>query len=329
MTSSENISYEIIQLRPNQVLVYTYYPDKCTRSKKKPDLFFQEKEQNQKYTGLLTAAARKKLRYAINLLVAQSTWKEALNFELNKTFKFRINFLTLTLSAPQGNISDKEIKRVCLNNFLNRAKKKWSMDTYVWRAEKQKNTNIHFHITTDVYIHYKELCEVWNECQDLLGFVSKYRERTGGFQPNSTDVHSVKDVKSLANYLVKYMSKKEKDAQVVEGKVWGCSKNLLKAQKFEIEAYGKHYEAVKTLFNTFPEHVFENDHCSILSLPESTFKKAIEPYWGKEYRRYLSEVKKPVVRPERLQCAFPTLPTIKSESNQPKIVQLDAFSLHN
>lgn len=327
MSSSENISYEIIQLRPNQVLVYTYYPDKGTRSKKKQGLFFQQTEQNQKYTGILTAAARKKLRYAINLLVAQSEWKEALNFELDKTFKFRINFLTLTLSAPQGNISDKEIKRVCLNNFLNRAKKKWSMDTYVWRAEKQKNTNIHFHITTDVYIHYKELCEVWNECQELLGFVTRYRERTGGYQPNSTDVHSVKDVKSLANYLVKYMSKKEKDAQLVEGKVWGCSRNLLKAQKYEIEAYGKHYEAVKTLFDTFPEQVFENDHCSILSLPESTFKKAIAPYWGVEYKNYLGSVKNPALISQVPVAPCSDLPLNKSYTSKPKVVQLDAFAM--
>lgn len=296
------ISYEVLQLRPNQILVYTYYPDAVRGRQKKlateytPAMqkYLQEtgsNEPNEKYTGLLSPAAKKKLRYSINLLVAQSKYKEAFNFELQKTFRFRVNFITLTLSAPQGSISDKEIKRVCLNNFLNRAKRKWGMHTYVWRAEKQMNGNIHFHITTDVYIHYQELCEVWNECQELLGFVSRFRERTGSFNPNSTDIHSVKHVQNLAAYLVKYMSKKEKDAQKIEGKVWGCSTNLSKAKKFEVELHGKHFERFKAITEKHPEALFKNDHCEIITLPEKTFLKEISPTWGKDYAAYLNQVR--------------------------------------
>lgn len=296
------LSYEVLQLRPNQILVYTYYPD-AVRGRKKNDhseltpamqSYMTEKgsnNPNEKYTGVLTSSAKRKLRYYINLLVAQSTWKDAFNFELQKKFRFRINFVTLTLSAPQGNISDKEIKRVCLNNFLNRAKNKWGMTTYVWRAEKQKNGNIHFHITSDVYIHYHDLCNVWNECQELLGFVSRYRERTGNIRPNSTDIHSVKDVKNLAAYLVKYMSKGEKDAQRIEGKVWGCSRNLSSAKKFESELYGDHYDHYKKLCEKYPTDVFTNDHCEILTLPEKVFLKEISPVWGKDYAKYLGQVR--------------------------------------
>lgn len=297
------ISYEVLQLRPNQILVYTYYPD-ARRGREKID--FSEltpamqayhldrgtTTTNAKYTGVLSTSARRKLRYYINLLVAQSEWKEAFNYELQKTFRFRVNFITLTLSAPQGDISDKEIKRVCLNNFLNRARSKFGMTTYVWRAEKQQNGNIHFHITTDVYIHYYELCNLWNECQELLGFVSRFRERTGSYRPNSTDIHSVKDVKNLAAYLVKYMSKKEKDAQIIEGKVWGCSKNLTRAKKFEVELYGSHFSKFKELAEKYPSALFQNDHCEIITLPEKTFLKEISNTWGKEYAGYLASVKK-------------------------------------
>ena len=297
------ISYEVLQLRPNQILVYTYYPD-ARRGREKIDfseltpamqayeLDRKTSNPNEKYTGILSTSARRKLRYYINLLVAQAKWKEAFNYELQKTFRFRVNFITLTLSAPQGSISDKEIKRVCLNNFLNRAKQKFGLRTYVWRAEKQQNGNIHFHITTDVYIHYHALCNLWNECQELLGFVTRFRERTGSYRPNSTDVHSVKDVKDLASYLVKYMSKKEKDAQRIEGKVWGCSKNLSSAKKFEVELYGAHFEKFKDIAAKYPDAVFQNDHCEIITLPEKTFLKEISPVWGKEYSRYLSHVRK-------------------------------------
>lgn len=291
MSKFENLSYEILQLRPNQILVYTYYPDARRGGARNQHSINYLLPENTKYTGLLSASARKKLRYAINLLVAQAEWKTALNFQLQKNFKFRVNFVTLTLSAPQGAISDKEIKRVCLNNFLNRAKKLWNMNTYVWRAEKQRNTNIHFHITTDVYIHYQELCKVWNECQELLGFVTRYRERTGNLNPNSTDVHSVKDVRNLANYLVKYMSKKEKDAQVIDGKVWGCSKNLLKAKKYETELYGDDLSSFNKLCEMFPGDLFENEHCAILTLPENDFYKHVPDRWIVEYRKYLDSVR--------------------------------------
>jgi hypothetical protein len=280
-------------------MLYKYTEHYGTR-KKSNSLFSANQEESQnRYSGLLSPAARNKLRMAINLLVAQSTWKEATNYALNKTFKFRINFITLTLSAPQGAISDKQIKATLLSNFLDRAKKKWGMDTYVWRAEKQKNTNIHFHITTDVYIHYADLCRVWNECQELLGFITDFRRRTGSYQPNSTDVHSVKDIKNLAAYLVKYMSKGEKDAQLIDGKVWGCSRNLNKPKRYEIEAYGDAYSQFARICSTYPEQTYKTDHCTFVTLPETTFRRELPEEWSREYLKYLASVKNPNLIPER------------------------------
>lgn len=296
--SAPRISYEIIQLRPNQLLLYTYVEQEYRTKKQQSYGLALGNTANAKYTGLLTPSAKNKLKLAINLLVAQSTWKEATNYDLNRTFKFRINFITLTLSAPQGDITDKEIKHRCLNTFLTRAKKLWGMDTYVWRAEKQKNTNIHFHITTDVYIHYRDLCRVWNECQELLGFVTRYRERNKNSNPNSTDVHAVKDIKNLAAYLVKYMSKGEKDAQVLDGKVWGCSHNLLKPKRYEIEAYGSAREHFARITSSHKERTFTTDYCTFVTLDEDTFLREIPEEWRTEYLNYLASVKNPDLIPQ-------------------------------
>lgn len=53
--------------------------------------------------------------------------------------------------------------------------------------------------------------------------------------PNSTDVHSVLGVKDLAAYLATYMSKKEEGKRPVNGKLWGCSRNLSDSNKCLIQ----------------------------------------------------------------------------------------------
>src|SRR5690554_5071199 len=60
-------------------------------------------------------------------------------------------FITLTLSSKQVH-DDNFIKRNLLNNFIIYMGRKFDMKNYLWKAEKQKNGSIHFHIVTDVYI---------------------------------------------------------------------------------------------------------------------------------------------------------------------------------
>lgn len=103
--------------------------------------------------------------------------------------------------------SDEEIKQICLKNFIDRLARSHGLQHYIWRAEAQANGNIHFHLTTDVYVHYKEVRRVWNESVELLGYVSEYERIWHHRDPNSTDIHSVKHVKKLVYYLSKYMAK--------------------------------------------------------------------------------------------------------------------------
>ena len=89
------------------------------------------------YTGVMTDSAKKKLRKAIELLVESSVWKEAEHFKTGRKFKFKVNFITLTLPTSQGSITDKELKSKCLDNWIKRMKRKYGLVNYVWRAERQ------------------------------------------------------------------------------------------------------------------------------------------------------------------------------------------------
>ena len=74
-------------------------------------------------------------------------------------------FITLTLSSIQKH-SDNFIKRYMLGAFIKSIKLNYGVKYYYWRAEKQKNGNIHFHLIVDKYIDYNSLRQKWNLIQE-------------------------------------------------------------------------------------------------------------------------------------------------------------------
>lgn len=152
---------------------------------------------------------------------------------------FRLAMITLTLPAKQAH-SDAEIKKKCLNHFLVEMRKRYGMKHYVWKAELQENQNIHFHITTNTFVHHQSIRAMWNRILSKLGYVDEYQKKMSNLSrsdyhalrgcksakdfkksneaydrglreewtnPNSTDVKTVFKVKNLAAYLAKYMAK--------------------------------------------------------------------------------------------------------------------------
>ena len=152
----------------------------------------------------------------------------------NESWSKYLTFVTLTLSAKQFH-SDREIKRKMLNRFIIESGRKWGVKTYIWKAEKQKNGNIHFHLLYDRYIDWQDIRNVWNKIQEDNGYIDKFYEEHGHRNPNSSDIHGLyKDknnqlIGNLGSYIAKYFSKKEDQKHLlVDGKVWGRSKNLTK-----------------------------------------------------------------------------------------------------
>lgn len=174
-----------------------------------------------------------------------------------KDFNFKICFATLTLSAPQMH-TDNQLKSLLINQLIIELKKKYHVNHYVWRIEKQKNKNAHFHFLLDKFIPHSDLRNIWNRLQNKLGYVDEYTKKmsalsfaeyralyansrkktindirnawkkgkaTGWKYPNSTDVHSLIFIKDIDSYLCKYLSKSEQN-EGIEGRLWGCSRPL-------------------------------------------------------------------------------------------------------
>lgn len=198
--------------------------------------------------GKVSKQAHRKISNALDYLLLLARPKNVQLSESGKHFQFRIAFITLTLPAKQIH-TDNQIKSLCLNSFLIELKKIYRVKNYVWRAEKQKNGNIHFHIIIDKFIPWNELRSRWNRIINKLGYVDQYRNNMkefykNGFRfrevknkkwdydyqfnayqkgkandfnnPNSTDIHSIKKIKNLKSYVTKYLTKQPEQQNITE-----------------------------------------------------------------------------------------------------------------
>ena len=252
---NEHISYYSLSIHPSVINVY--YESNAPR---RLPLYLDRIPDNLKINatnGKISPIAKRKISRAIDYLIYLSKPKKLPPTIHGKDYTFRLNFITLTLSSKQIH-TDQEIKAVLLNQFFIEMTRKWKVQSYIWRAEKQKNGNIHFHIITGNFIPWNELRNTWNRIQNKLGYVDRYRENretwhAHGFKfqrtlgavwsyekqlaaykkgclkqwenPNSTDVHSIKHVGNIKAYFVKYMTKNQEDYPLA-GRLWGCSINL-------------------------------------------------------------------------------------------------------
>ena len=246
-----HISYFNLNIHPGTINVY--YESLAGRRYRLPDEYKHETNnltttnqptqfQDNYHQGRISPIAKRKMSRSISYLIYLAKPKAIHKPYHGNNFTFKVNFITLSLSSKQIH-SDQEIKAQLFNQFLIEMKQRWNVDMYVWKAEKQKNGNIHFHIVTGSFIPWNELRNVWNRIQQKLGYVTRYREnrmnwhqdgfrydsrhakqwpyerqlkayksgkQTGWDNPNSVDIHSLKHVGNIKAYFIKYMSKNEK-----------------------------------------------------------------------------------------------------------------------
>jgi hypothetical protein len=280
-------SYPVMQIRPYGLLMYEQREYDTIQRHSRNTLG----EGFKSYTGELTPYAKKKLKRAIQLMVAIAKDKEATHFKSGKSFKFKLNFITLTLPAAQGETTDKEIK-VCLDNWIKRAKRKYQLKSYVWRAERQANGNLHFHMITDTYIRYDHIRNDWNSVLYPTGLIAKYQQKHGLKQPNSTDVHAISRIRNLSSYFIKYMSKgRKQDEKPIEGKVWDCSTNLktktnciLFPDQVDLDCWNK-------IFSDNTVQRKSDEIVTILFIDPKQFSRYFRPEWLTKWQTYLEDIR--------------------------------------
>lgn len=218
-----------LQFRSNCIVKYVQ-PDRTYSSS--IDRYDLSQDKSEKYTGKVTTGARKRIAKAITLLIQSSPERRVLNPVTMKFQKFKLSFITLTISDNKRNLTAKEAYKLLLEPFLRTCRERFGVTAYVWKAELQKRGQIHYHITSNAFIPHSQVRECWNNLQRKHGLLNDFKARYGHENPNSTDIHSVYKIKNLEAYLVKYLCKVEGEKAATVGKVWDCSLNLKKHNYF-------------------------------------------------------------------------------------------------
>lgn len=246
---------------------------------------------NKSYNGYMSKATISKVRKVLD------TWEQSIDhynsLEVNKfkKDKRRIVFLTLTLSSEQEH-DDYTIKRRLLIPFIAMICEKYEVKHYFWKAEKQTNGNIHFHLLIDHYIDKRQVQILWNSVQNRLGYIDKFESRYNHRQPPSTEIHLPSKGNTVVNYLLAYLVKEEMNGKV-EGRIWGMSDALREIKPVEIEACGVFDEEITKLVATGRIEVMVREHCTILyfkkpcllSVDTEHLRKYLENEYHEIYRK--------------------------------------------
>lgn len=250
-----------IRITKFHIVRYDFDQDK--RPKTEKELANEANLADNEIKGELSKKARQRLINCVsNMLGALETGSKGVG-KLYKRNKHLPTFVTLTLSSRQVH-TDEFIKRHMLNRFIAILRDNGYCEGFVWKAEKQRNGNVHFHLLLPNYVPHDYIRKVWNYIQNDNGYIAEYRriqkdKHKNGFyydikmekkwprieqykaynygistnwsNPNSTDIHSLRKVRNTTAYIAKYMGKKEQDKkEKVSGRLWGRSDNVEQLQ---------------------------------------------------------------------------------------------------
>jgi hypothetical protein len=183
---------------------------------------------SEKFGGKVSDARRRKIHTIIDTWLSSMLFHVERNKLKGKEATYLPVFITLTLSSTQRH-ADAFIKRHMLGEFIKYVKRNCGVEHYFWRAESQSNGNIHFHLLMDKYIPKEQLQQKWNAIQSANGYLIDYYKKHGHLNAPSTDIRSPKNKNEIITYVLKYMSKDEKN-RLIEGRIWGMSDSLRKVE---------------------------------------------------------------------------------------------------
>lgn len=341
----------ILQVTDNSICLYQEILDRHHRSDKQRDSESNLKEID--YNGFMSPKTKNKVRKYLSVWLNGIDQNSRYHKKRFKNKAIYPTFITLTLPSTQKH-SDNEIKRKLLNTILIWLCEKQGVKYYYWRAEPQKNKNIHFHIICDRFIPHQEIKQFWNRQLSKMGYIEPYSKKMSSMdlnqyckmvlkykdmtfekakanfikskkenwsQPNSTDIHKLQNIKSLSSYVLKYMTKTD-SIRKIKGRIHGGSDALKKLTAFS-EIMGQDgYSLMSKLWDTKEARRIEGDFHTIFYLDTFKFLYAnFRDYYVKIMSYYTEQFQRIYDISNKKQHIEPPPPTIP-EQVKAKILSL-------
>ena len=277
----------IVQLRHKSALIYYQYQTFKAPDKNGLRMLNMQIQRQKQYNGTMSQGAKKRLTKAITLL-CQTAKKRWIYNEVSKRMVYhQLSFITLTVSDPEQKLSGKDAYKKLLSHFIAWLRRTKKVNTYIWKAELQKNGQIHYHITTPAFIPYHEIRDKWNNLQKKAGLLDKYHEDKGHYNANSTDIHSVKNINDLSGYLIKYIAKQTQNEQALGGKVWDCSDNLSKAKYHSLPMTDRHKQFFDLAIENELATAYHDERFSIIKFQEPPEEYLLTKEEFQQYKAHL------------------------------------------
>src|SRR5487761_136227 len=238
----------IYQIRSDSIIEF-YKPDKKFPPSLAQLLNRQKLSERKTYTGIITPGSKKRLTRALENLVNASVPKRYYDVACGRERNYNLIFITLTIHSPLKMIKGREARKTCLEPFILWLHRKQDVKLLLWKAELQGRGQLHYHITCDNFVDYRDIRNKWNELQARAGYLDNYYQEHGHYDANSTDVHAVRSQENIIGYLkkkiftysqslVNEVSKGLQNEETIGGKIWDCSLKLKSIGYFEVNADG-------------------------------------------------------------------------------------------
>ena len=234
-----------------------------------------------------------------------------------------VAFVTLTLPVKQQH-TDKVFRKM-LVRFIENLTKTYKVKHYIWKAEPQKNGNIHFHLLIDRWVDKETIQNLWNKQLSNYGYIERYEvqmldkgfvyvpfyivkgekiiskkskkqqykhylySKSIGFKnAPTTKIHSLEKVTNTVSYIMKYMTKQEHDKRQILGKIWGCANVTKKLD------YPKFYDSEKNFDQVYDaieknhfKHLVKDDYINVyVGKVFSVISKYYKRTWNAIKRHY-------------------------------------------
>jgi hypothetical protein len=253
-----------VQIRYNYLLIYHVIDyDRFANTGKRHDIT-QYSTLKTTYNGNSNVHVKRRINHAINKILIASPCQRIFNPVTNRYDDFTINFITLTIPTNERMIDAKEGYEKLLKPFLRKMRDKYHLRTYIWKAEVQKRGQLHYHITTNTWIHYQSIRDEWNNILYRCDFMNEYIKEHKNYSPNSTDVHKVYKIKDIAAYLSKYISKDVSDSTSLNSKIWDCS-NDIKCTKLPATIINDNIDAeLLSMIKSKRYDKVDTEHCTLI-----------------------------------------------------------------